>query len=336
LCALSRASAFAQPAPPPTSDAAIKSRLEAAARQGNKPQDLRAIAGDVLTSVRQSPKPEVQVAGCTSTATPDATCTDRLKAIATNDRSSMELRLRAAGALVLRHEDSDVPALFDRLAKDATEQDVASVLDLLAVLPAANAVPVLTRLVEVGSDSNKVEAVRVLGGFATPEVINTLERVGKSTQAGSTLWAAVIAARAKLGQTDALQTVGAAHQYLEPRDLLAAGEGLRAANDPRADPILMLTVRKSSGVDQLRAVALVKDSMQDWFTRVLASGLKSPDAAVRREALAITKSTDDSLPPGVPAFLLDPDATVRVAAAELIVAWAARQPGAGDFLVISR
>src|SRR5262245_12780833 len=72
------------------SDRATADRLDAALRAGTKPGEMRAVAADVLNRVRESPKPEVLISGCTSKAVPDESCPARLKALVNDTRVPME------------------------------------------------------------------------------------------------------------------------------------------------------------------------------------------------------------------------------------------------------
>jgi hypothetical protein len=288
------------------------------------PQELAALGRKTLADLRASAKPADQIAGCETPAAPESSCAAAMMAIAGNTRVEMPLRLRAvAGA------GTPGQQLFRDLAKQASTAELTKSVDAIGRMPADLAVPALKRLLESASESERIAGARGLARFSTPESIESLRAAGSAASPGTALWAAVTAARARLGQTDALATVGAAHQYLRGADLLLAAAGLRAAGDERGDALAGLVARTGTGVEQLQAAALVRDQMETIFREVLAAGLRSTDPAVAAEALKIARTTAHTEPADPIPFLSSADPIVRARAAELVLERAAHQNRAG-------
>jgi hypothetical protein len=288
------------------------------------PQELAALGRKTLEELRRSTKPAEHIAGCDTPAAPEPSCAPAMMAIAGDTRVEMPLRFRAAAAAGTQRQQ-----LFRDLAKQASTGDLKQSVDAIGQAPAEVAVPAFKRLLESSNETERVAGARGLATFPTPESIEALRAAGAAASPGTALWAAVTAARARLGQTDALATVGAAHQYLRGADLLLAAEALRAVGDQRGDALAGVLARTGTGVEQLQGAAIVREQMATIFREVLASALRGTDPAVTAEALRIARTTAQPQPADPIPFLSSTDPIVRARAAELVIERAAHKNQSG-------
>lgn len=302
----------------------IAERLSVALKQGASTRQIGSIATDVLTNDQHSAQPEVLALACFSTATAAPHCSPPLRAIADNDKLAIPLRLRAAGALLVRGEDKAAER-FDALAAQAPIDQVFQSIETIEQVPGSSAVPALVRLLESDNERAAVAAARALGSFHTAPSIEALKAAVASRAQGTAVWLAANAAQARLGLPEGLQIAGATHPYLPPEDLLAAASGFLAVGDPRGESFLLLVTRKADGIVRLRAAALLRARLGSPFRSLLTEALAGGDSGLRAEALVVARETAEPLPPDAAGLLLDAVPAVRVRAAEFFIAQV--QPG---------
>ena len=304
----------------------LKQRLSDFEKRPDKtPEMLRAIALLALDSNLRSTNFDVWVEGCASPLVPaTSTCQERLWSTVKRPAAPAEQRVRAAATLV-RRGDKDAVASLTTIVANLTPRDLAPVADVLRLLPAPTAVPLLRKLLGSARSEDQIVACRVMGHFDTVEAKEALRTVVTNAPPGLQPWNTCMVARARLKEPDAMLKLAGFSRAMEGEDLLDAADAMLDNGNDQGTFLLRRLTREAPGVIQLRAAEVLAAADPDAAAKVVDAKLDDPDPAVRAQALVTELRLKRTPSERVRGKLLDSDPIVQLRAAEALLQWAAAE-----------
>jgi hypothetical protein len=132
-----------------------------------------------------------------------------------------------------------------------------------------------------------------------------------------------------LNEPDAVVSLLGLSSHLEGRALLDAADTMLSLNDDRGLDLARKITRLSGGVVQIQAAERLAHTDPAYVTKLADAKLDDPDPAVSSAVLVLEQRLSRAPGSAVRARLIDSDETVRLRAAEAVLAWVDRQRGGG-------
>jgi hypothetical protein len=289
------------------------------------PQALAAIATDVITVARRSPKFVVWSEACAATAVPDGQqCATRLRAVLNRPTERTATRAEAASALITRG-DTLAASTLAAVLQTAPTASLAPLAAIVARMPAAQAVPLLVRLSRSTSASEQAMACRYAAAFDDPAVRRALSEVTSRNSPGSDAWLYCMLGRARLGEPDTRGAVWGYGHTLQGAGQIYAAQILLDLGDDSGVQMLTELTHRGAMRDRLSAAVLLIDRAPDAAIPVIDDAERDADPNLRADALDAERRLRRTPSIRVRAMLADTAELVQIRAAEVVLDWAARQ-----------
>lgn len=278
---------------------------------------LKEIASGVLRSLAAHEDPLIRIARCEALPEPDETC--RQEALrAAQDRSAPVAARASAAVMLLRAGDGRGPTVLHSLRSSSSASDQLALALSLDQAPPAVAEGPLLELLASPHPQVQYLAASALEDIDTPRTKAALRRLAK-TGRGPAKLAAVISL-ARLGDHARLDEVGSALELLDGGDLLAAGEALARAGDPRGVAAIRRVSEGPHETLRLEAARGLTQFDRAAAAKVIEEGLTSSNPWIRAQALDVARRSGWTDTPKTRILLADGDAWVRLRAAQHVVA----------------
>ncbi|MBN1552864.1 PilT/PilU family type 4a pilus ATPase [bacterium] len=230
-----------------------------------------------------------------------------------------KFRLAAMKLMEMYPRETIAAQLSDELMK-GTWTDLADPLNFLFGIDQNAALQPSRRALEIGNETDKVQALKILTTLKTPEAIRALEYVVEDESVRIRMQVAKAFSQVP-GPISIRNLVKLANDP-KPDVILTALDGLRTMRSPAGIPAVLHCIKHENFSIRIQAIETLGEIGTADEVEYLTNGLKDSDIRIRQAALdalvSLSQNEETDIPKFVSILMSDPDVNVRRAAAQIL------------------